>query len=204
MKLCTSVLNPSWVFYNGSRCDVSKDSYEIIECSIWQLKISHCIHSIRESWVIVAYGNIYPLNLYERDRAITRTIKIPVACSKGHNMPFVRFGFRDELNASAHAIAEGSGELQPLGVVHGAEIGAILNDFRNLLSLGAIHFLPNSCISSAPDDIAGRHPVNLRKNRLASHWGRAGWGIVSDPFAFWNVKRFGCAVLTERTGSLVV
>ena len=62
----------------------------------------------------------------------------------------------------------------------------------------------NIRISSPPDDIAGRYPVNLRKRSGGSDWKRGGWEDVTDAFAFWKVKRFGCAVLTERTGSLVV
>lgn len=62
-------------------------------------------------------------------------------------------------------------------------------------------FLAEQGISSAPDDIVGRYPVNLRKTGLASSWGWAGCGFVSDPFAFWNMKRFGCAVLTDITHS---
>ena len=60
-------------------------------------------------------------------------------------------------------------------------------------------FLANSSIRSALDDIAGRYPVNLRKRSGGSDWKRVGWEDISDPFAFWNVKISGCAVLTDIT-----
>jgi DNA (cytosine-5)-methyltransferase 1 len=70
--------------------------------------------------------------------------------------------------------------------------------------LRAIVSLENIGISSPPHDIAGRYPVNLRKRSGGSAWKRGGWEDVTYPFAFWNVKMSGCAVLTERTGSPIV
>jgi hypothetical protein len=55
-------------------------------------------------------------------------------------MPFIQFILRNKLNTSAHTVTEGISELLPLAIVHGAKIGATLNDSRYLGSVFGVHY----------------------------------------------------------------